>query len=440
MSPALELRVLSGMHREARCPASNGAVLGADPDCDIVLADTGLGPRAARLRVGTHGWDLVPDPDAASAPPLAPGDPATPFNRPLPLGPIWITVAHSADPWTALPLAANDESPPAEAMPAPAADALSARPAPPVPSRPIVPPPRKRDTWPMVLGLGAVVLAVLVVILMSQLLPGDPRPTPPVDPRAAAQQSLGKISAAIDRLGLSSRLHIAILPNGTVRVSGWVRNAAEQDRLAATLSQIWPMPAMRVSVEDVAIETAANALKAFSVKYVPRYDGDGRLTILGIAASARERASALDALRAQLPGMTVLGNDIALAPQVADDFARQLAEAGLSGVSLTWKPHFLEAGAQALDDYQLEQLQTLIARFNTTHVDVVQVAQSTGERQYADSVPFTIRSVVSGPQPFIVLQDGSKLLVGGVHGQYRLTAIEPTRIIFEGPRPAIILR
>ncbi|WYX11396.1 hypothetical protein WJ978_11155 [Achromobacter xylosoxidans] len=96
MSEALELRVLSGLHRDARCLAADGAVLGADPACDIVLADDGMGPRAARLRIGETGWDLAND-DGAPADPAG-GQPRTPFNRPVPLGPVWITVARRGDP------------------------------------------------------------------------------------------------------------------------------------------------------------------------------------------------------------------------------------------------------------------------------------------------------------------------------------------------------
>ncbi|WZB66636.1 hypothetical protein WJ971_00645 [Achromobacter xylosoxidans] len=55
-------------------------------------------------------------------------------------------------------------------------------------------------------------------------------------------------------------------------------------------------------------------------------------------------------------------------------------------------------------------------------------------------MPFVIRSVVGGAQPFVVLEDGSKLLVGGVYRKYRLVAVENTRIIFEGPRTAIVTR
>ena len=88
MSEALELRVLSGLHRDARCLVEDGSVLGADPACDIVLADDGMGPRAARVRIGAGGWDLAVDDGQAGAQADAP--PGTPFNRPVPLGPVWI--------------------------------------------------------------------------------------------------------------------------------------------------------------------------------------------------------------------------------------------------------------------------------------------------------------------------------------------------------------
>lgn len=445
---ALELRVLSGLHNQASCLAEDGAVLGSDPACDVVLADTGLGARAARLRIGPQGWDLAPDQDT----PAGQTEPATPFNQPMPLGPVWVTVARRADPWMAGPVAANDGDAGASAVVTAAAVAASgpavpeaAPPEPaPAPVRPAVPaaaPPRKRDHWPIVLGLAAVVLTVLVAIGMAWLLPSTPKPVERPDPRVAAERSIGQITAALERLGLASRLHVAMSRDGTVLVSGWVRNAAEQDSVASALSQIWPMPALRVSAEDAAVASAASTLKAFSVRYAPRYDGDGRMTILGIAASARERASALDAVRAQLPGMTVLGNDIALAPDVADALSARLAEAGLSGIALTWKTDRLEAGAGGLDDDQLSRLQAVVKSFNATHLDVAALAQpAAADRQFADSVPFGIRSVVGGPQPYVVLEDGSKLLVGGTHKQYRLTAVEPKRLIFEGPRPAIVLR
>lgn len=456
MSEALELRVLSGLHRDARCLVEDGSVLGADPACDIVLADDGVGPRAARVRIGAAGWDLTVDDGQAGA--AADSTPGTPFNRPVPLGPVWITVARRGDPWTNAPDAANDASAQAAADPAPD-DAMvdtaasAATPAAAAPAtdedrqleRRLPLPPaqgrrRKRDSWPMALGLAAVVLTIIVAIVLALMPPSSATRAPQVDPRlAAAEKSVGQISAVFDRMGLASRLHVSMSRDGMVTVSGWVRNAAEQDAVASALSQIWPMPAMRVSNEDEVVRTARGALRAFNVRYEPRYEGDGRLNIAGIASSARERASALDALRAQLPGMTVLGNDIALTQQLSDTLSSQLVDAGLSGVTLAWKPDHLEIAPGALDDDQQTRLQELVDDFNKSYLGVAKLAAASAAPA-ADSVPFVIRSVVGGPQPFVVLEDGSKLLVGGVYRKYRLVAVENTRIIFEGPRTAIVTR
>ena len=468
MSEALELRVLSGLHRDARCLVEDGSVLGADPACDIVLADDGMGPRAARVRIGAAGWDLaVDDGQSGTHADIPPG---TPFNRPVPLGPVWITVARRGDPWTNAPDAANDASAQAAAEPvlgavnvdtaAPSTAAISAvsgpaaadasasasandedrqlerrLPLPPAQGRR-----RKRDSWPMMLGLAAVVLTIIVAIALALMPQSSATRAPQVDPRlAAAEKSVGQISAVFDRMGLASRLHVSMSRDGMVTVSGWVRNAAEQDAVASALSQIWPMPAMRVSNEDEVVRTARGALRAFNVRYEPRYEGDGRLNIAGIASSARERASALDALRAQLPGMTVLGNDIALTQQLSDTLSSQLVDAGLSGVMLAWKPDHLEIAPGALDDDQQTRLQELVDDFNKSYLGVAKLAAASAAPA-ADSVPFVIRSVVGGSQPFVVLEDGSKLLVGGVYRKYRLVAVENTRIIFEGPRTAIVTR
>lgn len=493
----LELRVLSGLHREARCLARNDDLLGADSGCDVVLADAGLDAQAARLRLGQGGWDLAPGGDAAGAG----GEPRTPFNTPLPLGPVWITVARRSDPWVTIPDAANDDAAQAESGKAdvlagaaaagdagtgaagavsrdgsPAADGTPAERAEPVlaggkgngngdaaettadaagaaalatlhdpsgapPRRVERAAPSRRAGWPVMLGLAAVALAILVAVLMAWLLPGS-EPVAPArpDPRAATEQSLSQINAAIERLGLSSRLRVSVTPSGVAQVSGWVRDNAERDSLAAALAQIWPMPAMRISSETESVRTAQAVLDGFGVKYEPRYDGAGRLNVRGVAGSAVERAAALDAVRAQLPGMVVLGNNVLLAPDVADALAEELTGAGLGNIALTWQDRRLQAGTGGLDDAQMAELQAVLDRFNTRYFGIATLAQSSGARQYADTVPFRIRSVVSGAVPFVVLEDGSKLLVGGTYRRYRLTVIEEKRLVFEGPQPAIVLR
>ncbi len=450
---ALELRVLSGLHREASCPAQDGAVVGTDPDCDIVLADAGLGPRAARLRIGPNGWDIALE-DGAPA-----DEPRTPFNQALPLGPVWITVARSGDAWTNLPDAANDGAgpeagaaltaePPAvsaeqEAAPATRSATTNTGPASwrTASAAAAEPKPDKRAAWPLLLGLAAVVLAVVVAISMAWMLPTAPRQAEHASAHPTVQDTLPTINAAIVRLGLSDRLRAERLPDGSVQVSGWVRNNAEQDALSAALAQIWPMPAMHVSVAETIAATAADVLKSFRVKYAARYDGNGRLTVQGIAPDAQERGAAITALNTQLPGITILGNDIMLAPDVLDDLAGRITAAGIASVGLTWKDNQLQASTSALTDDQVDALRAVVEHFNTTHFGVAVLGKpSVTDMPFADSVPFGIRLVVSGPQPFIVLDNGNKLLVGGTYMRYRLIAVEPTRLVFDGPRPAIVLR
>jgi len=447
---ALELRVLSGLHRQASCPALDGAVVGADPDCDIVLADTGLGPRAARLRIGPNGWDIAPEEGAPA------GEPRTPFNQALPLGPVWVTVAHSSDAWANLPDAANDgavSEAGAALAAAPSAaqkeqDAASTSSTPntgPAPWRAAAaaaqPKPDKRAAWPLLLGLAAVVLALVVAISMAWMLPTAPKQAERASARPTAQDTLPTITAAIARLGLSDRLHAELLPDGSAQVSGWVRNNAEQDALSAALTQIWPMPAMHVSVAETIAATAADVLRSFPIKYAARYDGNGRLAIQGIAPDAKERSAAITALNTQLPGITILGNDIMLAPDVLDDLAGRITAAGIASVGLAWKDNVLQASTSALTDDQVDTLRNVVEQFNATHFGVAVLGKpSVTDMPFADSVPFGIRLVVSGPQPFIVLDNGNKLLVGGTYMRYRLISVEPTRLVFDGPKPAIVLR
>ena len=282
------------------------------------------------------------------------------------------------------------------------------------------------------------VLAVAVAIGVLLSRPPPPRAVAPDAHLSAAERSLSQISAALERLGIAASLHVSMSPSGTATVSGWVHDAAQRDAVAAVLSQIWPMPGMRISIETEALQTARSVLQSFSVKYDAKYQGDGRLNVAGVAANAIERATVMDALRAQLPGLTIIGNDIQLAPQVSDALAQQLSEAGLAGVTLDWKSDHLQVLAPELKDEE-ERLVAVVENFNKAYWDVARLAR-TDPGKPADSVPFTIRSVIGGPQPFVVLEDGSKLLVGGAYRKYRLVAVEDTRIIFEGPRRAIITR
>ena len=436
MNTVLELRVLVGLHREARCAVHDGATVGSDSACDIVLSDEGIAAHAGRIRLTENGWSLSADESSEDRATMA-------WNEALSIGQAWITVAPEDAPW----IVPNIVSIPDESDIALSSDdnAPASRDAGTAPIPPSTPPQLSVEAekkallaWPTLLVLGAVTLVILSAIALIAVSTGT-FSSKSATRQATVEQSLGQISAALDRLGLSSTVHVALSKAGTVTVSGWVRDKTQYEALASAMSQIWPMPAIRISLESEAILTVRSILQRFSVKYDPLYQGNGRLEIVGIASSARERAAALDAVRAQLSGLTVLGSAIELAQEVSDAFAEKLNRLGLSGITLTWQSGHLEVLPPQLDEAHQEKLEAAVDAFNKQYWNVAQLGGAPATT-VADTVPFTIRSVIGGPQPFIVLADGNKLLVGGTYKKYQLTAVEDTRIIFDGPRRAIVTR
>ncbi|WP_050838075.1 SctD family type III secretion system inner membrane ring subunit BscD, partial [Bordetella pertussis] len=288
----------------------------------------------------------------------------------------------------------------------------------------------------LALGAAAAVLLVgLATALVSVTTPATPPAAPPPTPTAP----LVRAAALIDSLGLTEQLQAAYGRGGVLTVTGWVHDETEFARVARALAQLAPRPAMQVSRQDEARALACDVLATFGVRYMARPYGNGRLAISGIASDAHERAAALHAVRMRLPGMTILGRDVRLADEVSAQFAAQLADERLDGVKLSWHADRLDADPGGLAAGRMARLRELVAAFNQRNYDVVRLP-ATAARATRDHVPFEIRSVVSGPQPYLMLADGSRLLVGGLRDQYRLTAIESGRLVFDGPEPVIVTR
>ncbi len=426
MTTALEFRVLSGAQCMARCPAVHGARVGANPHCDIVLTGEDMPEVAGWLEIDQSGWRLAgavtPGLDAqAPCPPAA-------FNEPVELGAAWITVAAPSAPWPA---------PPEPCGPDGSDTALHNVPGSTSPPSVAALMPRRRAGRPwLALGAAAAVLLVgLATALVSVTTPATPPAAPPPTPTAP----LVRAAALIDSLGLTEQLQAAYGRGGVLTVTGWVHDETEFARVARALAQLAPRPAMQVSRQDEARALACDVLATFGVRYMARPYGNGRLAISGIASDAHERAAALHAVRMRLPGMTILGRDVRLADEVSAQFAAQLADERLDGVKLSWHADRLDADPGGLAAGRMARLRELVAAFNQRNYDVVRLP-ATAARATRDHVPFEIRSVVSGPQPYLMLADGSRLLVGGLRDQYRLTAIESGRLVFDGPEPVIVTR
>jgi len=55
----LELRILTGNHAGASAPIESDFVIGADPSCDIVLTDSGIAARHARVQLKDQHWSVT---------------------------------------------------------------------------------------------------------------------------------------------------------------------------------------------------------------------------------------------------------------------------------------------------------------------------------------------------------------------------------------------
>jgi len=463
MSARHEFRVLSGVHADARCPIEADAKVGSDAEGDIVLSDAGV-PRSAQLRVHGEKWSLAAN-DADAGPDLS-------LSQPVQLGDVWVTVSRPEDPWPLVPAAvmpvattvagtAHADAGANADMQAPspaAAQDLAGKPVDPavlaatgtaVPP----PPPRRRGRFLVPLALALMVLAIAIALLVA-LLPGRQPAVQAAtaDPRAAElEKSVAVIEQALDGLGMRPGLKVSRGPGGVVVVSGWVRDRAEQDRVAGALARIWPMPAMRVYNRAEVADSAQALLRPYSYKYAVNMGADGSLAVTGVASDAAQRDRALTMLRSQLPDITVDGMRIVLAQQVSDALYAQLENAGMTQVKLMWQTDRLEASTDGLTPVQQARLREMIERFNPRFMNIVALppmppqavaaaAAAAAPPPVATTVPFRIQSVIGGPQPFLVLGDGSKLVPGGTYKRYRLASIEAGRIVFDQPHAVVMPR
>jgi type III secretion protein D len=320
-------------------------------------------------------------------------------------------------------------------------------------------------------GIAAVVLVVALAGIVASLLGGSPGA--PVDteasaasatPRtAAAQQQLVKdVNLAVARVDPSLRLQVAPMPDGRVSVSGWVGSSAEWDRIADALGGLRPMPVMQVrEIGDLRDELRSRLgpqMRPLDFEAA----GSGALRVKGLAADAADRERLLKDLRAMLPAGVELVDGLELADRQAPAFAGMLRAAGFSDANAMWDSdqHQMVASLR-LSTADRGRLEQVLGQFGkrfpglmfTVDAQPAPIAgappvwASAPRGAPADAVPmsraglpFQVRSVAGGAMPTVQLDDGTRLLVGGSVGSWRLTAVEPDYLVFEGPRRVAVLR
>jgi type III secretion protein D len=446
---ALEVRILAGEHRHARCPAHDEAIIGASSSCDIVLRDPGLSGKAARLRVHAGGWRLhILAPGTSNEDGIGDADDATrellrDFGQPVWLGAACITVSRQDDPWNEpgnsqdaqwrqLQDAQQGCTPAASESPPLARGGLSSD------SFLRAPSGRRRGR---AMALPATIALVLSGIGAIWAL----RPTEPIHALPAQAASLypasgtddyrQRVIAAVAALGLDPGVRVVPNADRAIWVTGWVPSRHQHDLLAQALAQFDPRPVLRVECGDTTEQRAQASLDTFDAVSKVKYLDNGLFQVRAIAASPTVRDAMLAAL--DRAGVTAGERDIMLADEVKSRFQADAARAALPPIDLAWAGRKLRIHAPRLDEAQGKRLFDLVA---STNERLMQVLLPPTFESVPRTLPFRVRTIVGGAQPWLLLDDGTKLLPGGTHDNYRLVAIEDKRVVFENSGTVVVPR
>lgn len=469
--PDAELRILSGCHAGARAPLAGRPRIGAGDDCDIILSDIDLPSGAGAWLQATGGhWHVASaEPQANDADNNAANDawvPPMPWGRVATLGGIALTVSAAHAPWQAVPdlrpLQEPSPQPPAQEAPdAPAAPVKAAAPAP-VAVPPAPPRRRAARSAVVVIGLALAVLMLGVLASLAGRSPAAPAshavaatPAAPVVDAARQQQLLRDIQRALATVDPGLRLHIDPLPDGRARVGGWVAGIEQFDRVAEALAAVRPVPVLAVRTASDLLDDLGAVGSATGAPLRFELLGAGRVRASGLVLTAEEQTHVLAQLRERVPAGIEIVDGLRVAQAQGPAIQDWLRQAGFAGADARW-----DAGqgqmAVALDvaPAQRPVLENLLARPGiplaglpfTLRIREVAQPPSTAKpppapvHASAAPLPFRIRSVVSGPAPYVVLGDGTKLQPGGRRSGWRLAAIEPDRLVFDSPRSLVVLR
>lgn len=440
---AAELRVHTGIHAGAREVLPDGRhVLGADAACDLVISDTGVGDRHAELCIDGTTWVLLPlkpiDGVANDGLLLTPG-------LAVGLGPVVISVDAAGAPWpSAIPrpavlaIAANEGR--LEPALADSAEALEAAPKPKGADKP-------RPRLGVIYAWGVLLLVVVAVAVTLTVLlrPAEEAPTASRQPALAGDSKAPeqRIQRVLDELGLAGRADVARSASGGLVVNAMLISETEYEALAGALAQIKPRPGLRVSSEKELVDAVRDAVAAHGEQFAAEYLGAGRFRVRGNVASAAEGEALLRALGAEFPAARGFENALLLPAGMAEAMLALLHDKGFAGARGTWRDDLfvIDTALPPEDVSALKQLLTSIdARYGPWLKFSVNITTPPTVARVEMTLPFSLRGVVGGETPYVVLADGRKVLEGGQVGAWHLAEITSDRVVFDGPQRVSVRR
>lgn len=418
----LELRVLTGTHAGARALlAAEPQFIGSGDDCALILTDDGVMAQHACIEQGADGSIVLKWQEADLAPSiLQPGESAC-------VGPVRIAVVPCDAPWREdLPLA----SPPA---PRTAAAERTSGQAPLSPRNT-----GGSRTFAGLAGVAALIAALPLAWPLAHSVrthAADELPSP-LPATASSDEPLAHLIA---RLGLEGRTRVDFSNAQHPVVKAAFLSEQEIEALANELSRRSPRPHLELIEEAEAVAQVVQGVQRMSdlsgTQVTARHLGAGQFRIEGHAADEGQRSQLVADIRdafAQVSGFEV---EIKIRAESARAMVEDLKREAVGQLTTRWADGILTLEAIVPAGGLPAWERALVAAASRHDVPFRATVKSTevAGGKVPSQLPFTVRSVVSGPTPYVVLADGLKLATGGEVQGWRLVHVDPRNARFEGP-------
>jgi len=349
----------------------------------------------------------------------------------------------------------------------------------------------------VIVAIFSVVVVFLLGTLLIRILNGAGVSNAPVKVMSAtANQSAAQVTKVIERLGLSSVLHLKTTSDGVVAVVGWVQDEAQRDKVASALAQLTPMPAMMVSIESEAVDTVQQIVKQYGTYIDVINQGGGQIRLIGLIEPAEARAQLETEFRSQLPTAVLLDDRLLDRDKMAAMLESRLNDTGMPELSVVWTTAgmLIDARRHSHGDSDSDRSDTASSTASSTlrseqhrarsqvqnrrhkgrqdarqneriDSDKVYAVVQAFKQQYGmrlpifahfngeqaalapRALPFNISSITGGPLPSVLVDDGwsvsgrqTRLLPGAIYRGYKLLSVSPQQVIFDGPQRVVVTR
>lgn len=441
-----EFRVLTGWHAGAMVPVAAGDTLTLGPEQDaeaaLVLSDLPA-DAGGELVCASDGWQWARNGHSVK---LACGEG-------LRLGEVIVTMDVSHHPWPdprRIVLRDGYEPPPTDeargvgeteaaqaqgdqtdGVAADGTTAVSAAPATPAepPAMPAPEPKSRSAPW---IGVGfAVGFALVAIVMLAGRLIDWATPPPPPPAAAPPQLNVAELEALVAALPIDARLSVLASDSGGLpRLEGVVAADEDVELLMNALARLAQRPLIRILTTEDLLAQAQALVETIEPALAAESEAVGTLIIDGVASSDRTIASLFDRLRMALPTGVEISDRSLRQDEVNQWLLRSLRERSLPEFDLAWENGQLKLKGR-LEEPDVPVWEQALIDFAGVYGERVRFQARVDMPSPAVFLRRQVRTVVSGPAPYLLLHNGQKVMTGGRLGNYRLLEIRDSLLVWE---------